>query len=209
VPPPAVFKQATVRAYQEAFGLRTLVETGTYLGDMVDAQRKRFRQVLSIELAPDLYQAARARFASARNVTLLEGDSGDLMPSVVAQLKEPALFWLDGHYSAGITARGSLDTPVQRELETILGSTVEHVVLVDDARCFGTGDYPSLDAVRTLVAQLRPGWTCVVEDDVIRIHRPTRHTPAGRSGAADDRVPEALDSYAGVDHPAGRGRGEG
>jgi hypothetical protein len=122
---------------------------------------------------PDLYRAALARFAKRQNVTLLEGDSADLMESVVAQLEEPALFWLDGHYSAGITAQGDLDTPAQRELEIILATADNHVILVDDARCFGSGDYPTLDAVQALVGRLRPGWTCVVEDDIIRIHAPS------------------------------------
>ncbi len=134
----------TVAAYGRAFGLKTLVETGTYLGDMVEAQRLRFDRLISIELSQDLYKAARSRFAHAKNVTILRGDSGELMPSIVAGLEGPALFWLDGHYSAGITARGSLETPVQRELEAVLGSkTGYHVILVDDARCFGSGDFPT------------------------------------------------------------------
>jgi hypothetical protein len=169
VPPPEPFKQATVRAYGRAFRLPTLVETGTYLGEMVEAQRWRFRRVWSIELSSDLFAAALARFAEAPNVTLLEGDSGDLMPAVLERLDGPALFWLDGHYSAGVTVRGSLDTPVKRELEAILGSAASHVILVDDARCFGTGDYPPLEEVQNLVARLRPGWTCLVRDDIIRI----------------------------------------
>ena len=172
VPPPHAFKQLTIASYGRVFGLAALVETGTYLGDTVEAQRKRFGKVVSIELSPDLCRAAQARFAHKRNVTILEGDSADLMGSVVAQLTGPALFWLDGHYSAGVTAHGNLDTPVQRELEIILGTTDDHVILVDDARCFGSGDYPTLDAVRALVGRLRPDWTCVVEDDIIRIHAP-------------------------------------
>ena len=172
VPPPHAFKQATIARYGRTFSLTALVETGTYLGDTVEAQRKRFRKVVSIELSPDLHRAALVRFAHRKNVTLLEGDSADLMESVLAQLDGPALFWLDGHYSAGVTAQGSLDTPVQRELEIILGSPEKHVILVDDARCFGSGDYPTLDAVRALVARLRPGWACVVQDDIIRIHPP-------------------------------------
>jgi hypothetical protein len=169
IPPPEAFKQATVGAYGRAFRVPTLVETGTYLGDMVEAQRRRFRHVWSIELSSDLFRDALARFAEAPNVTLLEGDSGDLMPAVLERLDGPALFWLDGHYSAGVTVRGSLDTPVRRELEAILGSAANHVILVDDARCFGTGDYPSLEEVQNLVATLRPGWTCLVRDDIIRI----------------------------------------
>jgi hypothetical protein len=163
----------TVAAYARAFRLTTLIETGTYLGDMVEAQKARFVQVLSIELSPELYRAARARFAQAQNVTLLQGDSGELIESVIKRLDGPALFWLDGHYSAGVTAHGSLETPVKRELETILGSANDHVILVDDARCFGTGDFPTMDGVRALVARLRPGWTCVVKDDIIRIYPPT------------------------------------
>jgi predicted O-methyltransferase YrrM len=160
----------TVAVYARAFRSRTLIESGTYVGDMVEAQRARFPQVVSIELAPHLYRAARARFKQAQNVTLLQGDSGELMQSLLARLDGPALFWLDGHYSGGITALGSSETPVQRELETILGSALDSVILVDDARCFGTGAYPTLDDVRALVERLRPGWTCVTKDDIIRIH---------------------------------------
>jgi hypothetical protein len=163
----------TVAAYGRTFGLTTLVETGTYLGDMVEAQRARFRQVISIELAPFLYRAACARFKHAQNVLILEGDSGELMESVLGRLDAPTLFWLDGHYSAGVSAHGTLGTPIQRELETILGSSIDHVILVDDARCFGTGDFPTLDEVQALVARLRPGWTCVAKYDMLRIHPPT------------------------------------
>lgn len=115
------------------------------------------------------YDEAKERFALASNVFLLEGDSSDLIGSVLARLDGPALFWLDGHWSEENTARGGLDTPVWRELEEILGSPHHHVVLVDDARGFGTGDYPTLDAVRALVEDRRPGWSCAVADDIIRI----------------------------------------
>jgi hypothetical protein len=173
IPPPHAFKQVTVAAYGRAFALTTLVETGTYLGDMVEAQRARFRQIISIELAPYLYRAARSRFKRARNVLILEGDSGELMESVLKRLDAPALFWLDGHYSAGVSAHGTLETPIQRELETILGSSNDHVILIDDARCFGTGDFPTLDEVSVLVARLKPGWTCFAKYDMLRIHPPT------------------------------------
>jgi hypothetical protein len=63
-----------------------------------------------------------------------------------------------------------VDTPVKRELEVILGSPFEHVILIDDARSFGSGDYPSLEEVRALVAAMRPDWTTSVATDVIRIH---------------------------------------
>ena len=64
------------------------------------------------------------------------------MSATVGKLEEPTLFWLDGHYSGGVTARGSKETPILDEVDKIL-STKEsrHVLIVDDARCFGTDPY--------------------------------------------------------------------
>ena len=42
---PHLVKQRTVAEYAERYGLRVLVETGTYHGDMVAAMRKRFDEI--------------------------------------------------------------------------------------------------------------------------------------------------------------------
>jgi hypothetical protein len=112
VPPPPVFKQRVVRAYGRRYRLKTLIETGTYYGDMFEAQRHRFGRIVSMALSRDLHRSAVKRFAYARNVTILEGDSGVLLPHVLAERQEPCLWWLDDHYSAGVTARGDLETPI-------------------------------------------------------------------------------------------------
>lgn len=193
VPPPDSFKQTVVRNYGRRFHLRTFIETGTYLGDMVEAQRRHHRRVLSIELASALCRDATIRFAKARNVTILEGDSGELLPGILVGIEEPCLFWLDGHYSAGVTARGTLETPILQELETIFTHPHEHVILVDDARCFGAGDYPTLDVLREMTASRRPDWAIEVEDDIIRIHRSVarRRDPVA-SGVVARPGPEPL-----------------
>jgi FkbM family methyltransferase len=170
VPPPSVYKQMVVGAYGRRYRLKTLVETGTYYGDMVEAQRRRFGRIISIELSRDLHRLAVDRFANARNVAVLEGDSGELLRHVLADRQEPCLFWLDGHYSEGVTARGDLETPILKELDAILSHDRRDVVLVDDARCFGQGDYPSIEGIAEMVADRRPEWSVSVADDVIRIH---------------------------------------
>jgi hypothetical protein len=180
VPPPPSVKQAVVAAYGKHFGMRTLVETGTYLGQMVEAQRGTFAHVWSIELDKALARMARQRFADAKNVTILQGDSGEHLKDVLAASNEPCLFWLDAHYSAGITARGDTDTPIRTELELVLTAPWEHVVLIDDARCFGADDfpdYPNVDEIRSIVAQHRDGWAVTVQDDIIRIHSAAPGTP--------------------------------
>lgn len=171
VPPPPAAKQRIVADHAKRFRCQCLVETGTYRGDMVEAQKRRFRRIITIELDARLYERAVARFRADRHVVVLHGDSGRLLPEVISRLEGPTLFWLDGHYSGGLTARGESDTPVVQELATILADpSSTHVVLIDDARCFGSGDYPSLDEIRRQVQLARPGWNVQVEDDIIRIH---------------------------------------
>jgi hypothetical protein len=72
-------------------------------------------------------------------------------PRVLASIQQPALFWLDAHYSGGVTALGDTVSPISSELDVVLGHAVKgHVVLVDDAREFhnsaGSG-YPGVEVV--------------------------------------------------------------
>lgn len=133
---PHLLKQMTVAKYGRRYHLRCLVETGTYYGEMVAALRKQFDRVYSIELDPKLAEYSRQRFKNDPQVKILEGDSGVLVPEVVAQLDRPAVFWLDaGYYGVDLT-KGDLSR-LLTELRAILSSSVrEHIVLMDDARMF-------------------------------------------------------------------------
>jgi hypothetical protein len=170
VPPPHLVKEQTLVDYAQRWGLKTLVETGTYRGDMVQAMLNRFDRIYSIELDADLY-AACDRFRGRPDVELIHGDSGLEVARIVRRLDTPALFWLDAHYSAGVTAKGELNTPIYKELTAVLAAGVpEHVVIIDDARCFGRDeDYPEVGDLIRFVHARRPGALVVVEDDMIRI----------------------------------------
>jgi hypothetical protein len=170
VPPPPQVKRNELRRYARDHRLRTVVETGTYLGEMTAAIAKHVDRVITIELSPELAARARARFTNVANVTVLEGDSGKLLPSVLEELSEAALFWLDGHYSEGVTARGDEETPIRAELNAILRHEVRsHTLLIDDAREFVGGAYPSLAEVEEMVCALAPDYDMEVRDDIIRI----------------------------------------
>jgi hypothetical protein len=102
-------------------------------------------------------------------VRVLEGDSADLLPGLLAGLREPALFWLDGHYSGGLTGRGPTDTPLMRELEAIRQCGIHgHVILIDDARCLGTGDYPATIEVKRALLRIDPLYRVEVAEDIVR-----------------------------------------
>jgi hypothetical protein len=169
---PARFKHEVLRQYARDFGISRFVESGTYRGETVAALQDDFGGLISVELDDTLYEAARRRFDGVDHVEILQGDSGQLMPRIVERIDAPTLFWLDGHYSAGVTARGVEETPVLRELDAVLGPGQRgHVALVDDARCFtGDGGWPSIDELRDRVRELDPELEFDVIDDIIRIH---------------------------------------
>ena len=173
--PPHAVKQQAVREYARRYGLRVLVETGTYLGDMIWAVRHDFRAIYSVELDPSLHARAVARFRRLAHVQLLHGDSANVLGELVARLEEPALFWLDGHFSGGITARGKSDTPVLSELDHVFGDRRhQHVALIDDARDFMENeDYPPVEELEKHLRKIRPGLTVRVADNIIRVHAST------------------------------------
>lgn len=171
VPPPFQFKVNELRRYAEQRGLKTMIETGTYRGDMDYALRSVFSRIVTIELSSELHAAAKRRFEKFAHIECLQGDSSQLLPKLLAEIDTPCLFWLDAHYSAGKTARGASDTPISIELDAVLKHRVKnHIVLIDDARCFdGTHGYPLLSDLERSVVELRPDLRSSVEDDIIRI----------------------------------------
>ena len=107
----------------------------------------------------------------AKHITILHGDSGEVLEQVLARINKPCLFWLDGHYSGGVTAKGSLETPIQKELTHIFNhpQAHNHIILIDDARLFtGQDDYPALQFLQDLT--ISAGFDVYeVKDDIIRI----------------------------------------
>jgi hypothetical protein len=170
IPAPPIVKQRIVKTALRESGAATVVETGTFTGDMVDALVGRASRIVSIELDDALHARARQRFAGTRSVELLHGDSAVLFPKVVAQLTAPSFFWLDGHWAGGGTARTSVASPVSHEIAALLDHPVSgHVVLIDDAREFtGEDGYPTVDALRRTILARQPDAEFEVKDDIIR-----------------------------------------
>ena len=173
-PPPHSAKQKVVKEFQKRFKLTTFVETGTYLGDMVNVAKGRFSRVYSIELSSELAANAQRRFATDKNVTILAGDSSELLPSILAEINTPCLFWLDGHFSGGNTARGNSDYPILGELTHIAGHSISgHVILIDDARLFtGEESVPSRAQIYTALTIINRLYVIKTEDDIIRAYLP-------------------------------------
>jgi len=172
VPPPHIIKRNTIIEYQQKSGFSVLIETGTFLGDMVEAQKTRFEKIISIELDIALFNNATERFKNDKNITIMQGDSGKVLPEILKDIKKPAIFWLDGHYSSGITAKGEKECPIMEELDSILDNKMyNHILLIDDARCFvGEGDYPTVEDLTRFIKSKNEAYQVEIKHDIIKCY---------------------------------------
>lgn len=154
------------RGLRDAAGLRRAVETGTYRGDGTALLASVFERVATIELAPALATAARKRFDGDGAIEVHEGHSAQLLGRL-ADPQTPTYFFLDGHWSGGVTAGQEDECPVLEELQAIAGGHPDDCFVIDDARCFLAAPAPPHDPSQ---------WPTLVElIDQIRAIRPEHH----------------------------------
>lgn len=181
-PPPYDAKANFIAGKGREHDLGVFIETGTFRGEMLQQQLPNFKKLISVELSQELYEAACNRFKESPQVRLVQGDSGVKLAEVVKDLNEPALFWLDAHYSIGITAGRGINAPIFKELSCLAGRRqYRDAILIDDARLFGWDfGYPSLKMVKKYVSEHWPNHQFQIESDVICI------IPAGKNLAASN-----------------------
>ena len=177
-PAPHLYKEELLKDYAVKYKCSALIETGTFLGDMVASQLLNFRNIASIEISKELYEKAVERFKNHSWVYLYLGDSAHKLSDVIDDINKKTtvgkiLFWLDGHWSAGNTGRGDKDTPVLEELNVIFEKLETAIILIDDARCFiNEGifiEYPTLKELKEYVLEKKPTANIDINMDIIRI----------------------------------------
>jgi hypothetical protein len=167
---PHLLKQRTVRNYAQRYGLRVLVETGTYYGEMVAAMRDRFSEIYSVEFDSALARRAAKKFSRWPHVHILEGDSQKAVPEFLQSLEQPALFWLDAGYYGWAGLQGDKQR-LTSELDAILRHRIRrHVVLMDDARGLnGQNGAPTVAQLKQRIEAEFPGRSIEVKYDILRI----------------------------------------
>ena len=122
---------------------RAIVETGTYLGNTTERLAETGLPVYTIEANCYNFGFARARFWQRHNVTLLRGDSREILRGLLdGRLRglctSPIFFYLDAHWNE--------DLPLAEELEIVFRRCPEAVVMIDDFQVpfypgYGYDDY--------------------------------------------------------------------
>jgi len=170
-PPPHIVKFKEIKRCRKINNASMLVETGTYKGAMLDSCKNLFDKLYSIELDKKLFEEAKEKYKDDPKVVNICGDSGVELKKLMDKIDKPCLFWLDGHYSGGITAKADIDTPIVEELKAVFEHPIKnHVILIDDARLFvGVDDYPTIEGLKEIVKNEAPDKNLVVNCDIIQI----------------------------------------
>ena len=169
--PPQAYKHKIIKMYAKGFSINTFIETGTYLGNTINAVKSKFKEVYSIELNKRLYLKAKHKFIKDEHINVMFGDSSEILPEILSKIEHSCLFWLDAHYSGENTSKTDLQTPIIRELQNILNHpNKNHVILIDDSHEFtGKNDYPTIPELKEIINQYEEK-VLVIKEDIIRIH---------------------------------------
>ncbi|NHI94753.1 MAG: hypothetical protein EAX96_19840 [Candidatus Lokiarchaeota archaeon] len=170
---PSHLKHQIILNYAKKFSLYTLIETGTYYGDTIHATKNHFKSIYSIEISKKLFNIASKKFSPYNFIHIIHGDSSEKLKYVLSKTYDRCLFWLDGHYSGGITEKGKKETPIIEELKQILNHPIKnHVILIDDARLFGKSkNYPTLPEIKKIFLDNNSAWKINMKNDIIRIYQ--------------------------------------
>lgn len=120
------------------FPNKYFIETGTYLGEGIEKalDSNSFKYIYSIEIDTLRHLTAKETFSRYDNVTLIRGDSGELLKLVLKHINEPCTFWLDAHFNNDEAEYGSKWCPLIEELNAIKNHSIKnHTIIIDDYRC--------------------------------------------------------------------------
>lgn len=126
--------KALILQLQAHYHIETFIETGTFQAKTARWAAQHFKTVLTIEQAKSLYDKVAA--LPVKNITFIYGDSRQHLVPIVNELIQPAIFWLDGHWSGSETYGKEDECPLLEEIAALNTSPVMHFILIDDARLF-------------------------------------------------------------------------
>jgi hypothetical protein len=132
-----------VKSIDRYNNLRFMVEGGTYKAVSTLIGARHFEHVYTTEIHEGLHLEATElvkKEGFENTVTLLKGDTINLLKDIVPQVTQGALFFLDAHVSGTDSSWNQVDhVPLLKELEIILDHKIgPSVFICDDLRFWTT-----------------------------------------------------------------------
>jgi hypothetical protein len=130
------FPSETVIWLSKLLDLNVFVEAGTFHGESALRASKIFSRVITIEKSSFLFMQSSKRLKRQPNIACYNGCTREHVTTHLRELDNP-LFWLDAHWSGGMTSGQKDECPILDELSLIFAKGLNcFAILIDDARLF-------------------------------------------------------------------------
>ena len=140
------------------------IETGTHDARPSIFLAEHFDVAFTVELFPDRnpydgrsYRESYEQLAEKYgNLTFLEGNSAEVLKSVLEELPDERFFIL-------LDAHSMLEGPLREELGAIKAASNrnDHVMLIDDCRDLGQGNFPTLQEFTDALKTINPDYNII------------------------------------------------
>jgi len=113
------------------------IETGTHTGSTIFALEPYFDELHTIEFSEKYYNNTKNNY-NGKKINFILGDSSVVFKSLLPNINEKCIFFLDGHWSGGDTGHSDKDCPLNEEI-THINNLFQNkaIIIIDDFRLFG------------------------------------------------------------------------
>jgi len=139
------------------------IETGTYNGDTIFSLEPHFNKLYTIEFSEKYYNNTKNKY-SGNKISFILGDSAIVFESLLSNITDKCIFFLDGHWSGDDTGRSNKDCPLEEEITNINNLFLnDAIIIIDDFRLFGL-DQSS--------GKLGEDWSKINKENLLNILKP-------------------------------------
>lgn len=124
---------------RDKFGIKTVIETGTYYANTTRWLSSNFDKVYTCEIDPKSYEIAKEQLEGYANVTHVLQASQEFLPIALEKAEGPTLVFLDAHW---------FENPLLKEIELVGKSGKKPILVIHDFKVpgkpFGYDTYPGI-----------------------------------------------------------------